>query len=161
MRRRQPRPSRWNRIQRPNSRPFAARARVLQTDFQELNDRPDLDAVLIATPDHWHEIVAIDAMKKGKDIYCEKPETLTIHQGQRMLRTARRYGRVLSGGSQRVWGDYNWFHRLVRGGVLGDVKEAWANVWGPSGPCYLEPHDVPADVDWKRPLPPFRRQRSF
>lgn len=123
-------------------------------DFQELNDRPDIDVVLIATPDHWHEMVSIDAMKKGKDVYCEKPESLTIHQGQRMLGTARRYGRVFSGGSQRVWGDYNWFHRLVRGGVLGDVKEAWANVWGPSGPCYLEPHDVPAGVDWDRWLGP-------
>jgi predicted dehydrogenase len=118
------------------------------TDFQELNNRPDIDAVLIATPDHWHEIISIDAMKKGKDIYCEKPETLTVQQGQRMLQVARRYGRVFSGGSQRVWGDYNWFHRLVRGGVLGEVKEAWANVWGPSGPCYLEPHPVPEGVDW-------------
>lgn len=117
-------------------------------DFRELTDRSDIDAVLIATPDHWHETISIDAMKKGKDVFCEKPETLTIRQGQRMLRTARRYGRVFSGGSQRVWGDYQWFHRIVRGGVIGEVKEAWANVGGPSGPCYLEPHDVPAGVNW-------------
>jgi hypothetical protein len=65
-----------------------------------------------------------------------------------MVETARRYGRVFSGGSQRVWEDYNWFHRMVQGGAIGQAQEAWVNVGGPSGPCYLPPVPTPAGVDW-------------
>lgn len=121
---------------------------VACNDFREITERDDIDAVLIGTPDHWHAIIAIEAMKNGKDVYCEKPETLTVRQGQVMRETARRYGRVFSGGSQRVWGDYNWFHRMVRGGAIGEVREAWVNVGGPSGPCYLKPEPTPPEVDW-------------
>jgi hypothetical protein len=71
-----------------------------------------------------------------------------------MVAAARRYGRVMSGGSQRVWGDYNWFHRMVRGGRIGEVKEAWVNVGGPSEACYLEPVPTPPGVDWDRWLGP-------
>ena len=124
------------------------------SDFREVLDRDDIDAVLIATPDHWHAIISIEAMKHGKDVYCEKPECLTIREGRRMVDHRGRYGRVFSGGSQRVWGDYNWFHKMVQGGAIGEVKEAWVNVGGPSGPCYLPPVDVPADVDWDRWLGP-------
>ncbi|MBE3069556.1 MAG: Gfo/Idh/MocA family oxidoreductase [Planctomycetes bacterium] len=123
-------------------------------DFREVLARDDLDAVLIATPDHWHAIIACEALKSGKDVYCEKPETLTIREGRTMVETARRYGRVFSGGSQRVWGDYNWYHRMVRGGMIGEVKEAWVNVGGPSGACHLPPEPTPPDVDWDRWLGP-------
>jgi predicted dehydrogenase len=124
------------------------------TDFREVTRDPGVDAVLIGTPDHWHALISIDAMRHGKDVYCEKPETLTVREGQEMIRVARRYGRVFSGGSQRVWGDYNWFHRMVRGGAIGEPKEAWANHWGPSGPCYLKPEPKPADVEWNMWLGP-------
>lgn len=117
-------------------------------DFREVTGRDGIDAVLIATPDHWHALIAIDAMRQGKDVYCEKPECLTIREGRRMVEVARRYGRVFSGGSQRVWDDYNWFHKMVRGGAIGHVTEAWANVGGPSGHCYLPPVEVPSGVDW-------------
>jgi len=90
------------------------------TDFREVVMRDDIDAVLIATPDHWHAIISIAAMTHGKDVYCEKPETLTVSEGREMVKVARRYGRVFSGGSQRVWGDYNWFHKMVRGGGMTD-----------------------------------------
>jgi hypothetical protein len=123
-------------------------------DFRDITTRDDIDAVLIATPDHWHAIVSIEAMTHGKDVYCEKPECLTIREGRRMVDVARRYGRVFSGGSQRVWGDYNWFHKMVRGGAIGKVTEAWVNVGGPSGPCYLPPIDAPSDVDWNLWLGP-------
>ncbi len=123
-------------------------------DFREIIHHDDVDAVLIGTPDHWHAIIAIEAMTHGKDVFCEKPESLTIRQGRRMVEIARRYDRVLSGGSQRVWGDYNWFHKMVRGGAIGDVKEAWVNVGGPSGPCYLNPEPAPAGVDWDMWLGP-------
>ncbi|MFP4055257.1 MAG: Gfo/Idh/MocA family protein [Candidatus Brocadiia bacterium] len=118
------------------------------TDFRAITERDDIDTVLIGTPDHWHAIIAIQAMRNGKDVYCEKPETLTVRQGRVMTRVARRYGRVFSGGSQRVWGDYNWFHRMVYGGAIGEPKEAWVNVGGPSGPCYLPPVPTPPDVQW-------------
>ncbi len=117
-------------------------------DFREVIARKDIDAVLIATPDHWHAIIATEAMKQGKDVYCEKPETLTVRQGRIMEEIARRYGRVFSGGSQRVWEDYNWFHKMVRGGAIGQVREAWVNVGEASGPCYLPPEPVPPGVDW-------------
>jgi hypothetical protein len=82
-------------------------------DFRDIIVRDDIDAVLIGTPDHWHAIIAIEAMMHGKDVYCEKPETLTVREGRVMVETARRYGRVFSGGSQRVWGDYNWLDRAT------------------------------------------------
>jgi hypothetical protein len=65
-----------------------------------------------------------------------------------MVEVARRYGRVFSGGSQRVWEDYNWFHRMVRGGAIGQVREVFVNVGEPSGPCYLPPVHVPEGVNW-------------
>ena len=123
-------------------------------DYRDVIARDDIDAVLIATPDHWHAIISIEAMVNGMDVFCEKPESLTIAEGRRMVEIARRYGRVFSGGSQRVWGDYNWFHRMVRGGAIGDVQECWVNVGEPSGPCYLAPEDTPDDVDWDMWLGP-------
>ncbi len=123
-------------------------------DFREITRRQDVDAVLIGTPDHWHALIAIDAMKHGKDVYCEKPETLTIRQGKEMRKVARRYGRVFSGGSQRVWEDYHVFHKLVRGGALGEVKEAWVNIGGPSSPCSLPAEPTPPNMDWDMWLGP-------
>ncbi len=123
-------------------------------DFRDVVTRKDIDAIFIGTPDHWHALISIEAMKNGKDVYCEKPECLTIREGRAMVTTARRYGRVFSGGSQRVWGDYNWFHRMVYGGRIGKIREAWVNVGGPSGPCNLPPVETPAGVDWDRWLGP-------
>lgn len=117
-------------------------------DFREVLGRDDVEAVLIATPDHWHAIIAVEAMKHGKDVYCEKPESLTVRQGRVMTEVARRYSRVFSGGSQRVWDDYNWYHRMVRGGAIGEVREAFVNVGGPSGLCLLAPEPTPPGVDW-------------
>ena len=123
-------------------------------DWREVVSRADIDAIFVGTPDHWHAVISITAMKNGKDVYCEKPETLTIREGREMTRVARRHGRVFSGGSQRVWGDYNWFHKMIYGGRLGQVQEAWVNVGGPSGPCNLAPEPVPSGVDWNMWLGP-------
>jgi predicted dehydrogenase len=133
-------------------------------DFREVVTRPDIDAVLIATPDHWHALIALAAMRQGKDVYCEKPETLTVREGRAMVECARRYGRVFSGGSQRVWEDYNWFHRMVRGGALGEVQEVWVNVGGPSVHCTLPAEPVPEGLDWDlwlgpAPWAPFHKAR--
>jgi hypothetical protein len=117
-------------------------------DFREVVTRPDIDIILCATPDHWHALISIEAMKHGKDVYCEKPETLTVREGRQMVEIARRYGRVFSGGSQRVWNDYNWFHRMVRGGAIGDLKEVWVNVGGPSEEIALPAQPVQKGLDW-------------
>ena len=70
-------------------------------DFREIMARDDIDAVHCATPDHWHAIIVIEACRSGKDVYCQKPETRTLREGRLMINTARRYSRVVSGGSQR------------------------------------------------------------
>ena len=124
------------------------------SDFRELVTRPDIDIVFCATPDHWHALVTIEAMRNGKDVYCEKPESLTIREGRAMVETARRYGRVFSGGSQRVWGDYNWFHRMIRGGAIGEVKEAWVGCGGPSDEMIRSAEPVPEGMDWEMWLGP-------
>lgn len=123
-------------------------------DFREITSRPDIDAVLIGTPDHWHAIISIEAMRHGKDVFCEKPETLTVREGREMANAVKRYGRVFSGGSQRVWSDYQWFHRMVRGGAIGEPKESWVNVGGPSVPANLPGMPVPPELDWDMWLGP-------
>lgn len=73
----------------------------LYEDYQELLARPDIDAVVIATPDHQHAIIAIAACKAGKDVYLEKPMTLTIYEGQQLRKAVRKYSRILQIGSQQ------------------------------------------------------------
>ncbi|MHC4740614.1 MAG: Gfo/Idh/MocA family protein [Planctomycetota bacterium] len=123
-------------------------------DFRDVVAREDIDTIFIGTPDHWHAIISIEAMKNGKDVYCEKPETLTVREGREMVNVARKYGRVFSGGSQRVWGDYNWFHKMIYGGRIGQIQAAWANVGGPSGPCNYAAEPTPKGVDWDMWLGP-------
>ena len=77
---------------------------AMHNDFREVLARPDVDAVLIGTPDHWHVPIAIEAMKNGKDVYSEKPETLTIAEGKRLREVVRQTGRVYSGGGTTDWG---------------------------------------------------------
>src|SRR5690606_24152694 len=75
--------------------------------YRELLDRKDIDAVVVATPDHWHAQICVDAAKMGKDIYCEKPLALTIAEGRAMVNAVRKYKRVLQTGSmQRSWKDF-------------------------------------------------------
>jgi hypothetical protein len=123
-------------------------------DFRDVLARPDIDAVLIGTPDHWHAIITIEACRHGKDIYCEKPESLTIREGRAMVEAVRRYGRVFSGGSQRVLGDYGDWPRLIWGGALGEIKEVFVNCGGPSGDCYLPEVAIPEGLDWEMWLGP-------
>jgi len=118
-------------------------------DFREITRRDDIDAVMIGTPDHWHALITIDACKNGKDVFCEKPECLTIAEGRAMVNAVRRYGRVFGGGSQRVLGDYGDWPRLLRGGALGEIKEIFVSCGGPSGDCYLPEEPMPAGLDWE------------
>lgn len=117
-------------------------------DFRELLARDDIDAVHIATPDHWHAIMTIAACRAGKDVYLQKPETLTLREGPLMIAAARRYGRVVSGGSQRVLEDYRDIVNPSWSGELGTLKAVDISVGGPSMPCYLPAVATPPDIDW-------------
>ena len=117
-------------------------------DFRELLARDDIDAVHIATPDHWHSVMTIAACQAGKDIYLQKPETLTLREGPLMIAAARRYGRVVSGGSQRVLGDYRGVVDPIWAGEIGNVKSIDISVGGPSMACYLPAQPTPPDIDW-------------
>ncbi len=138
-------------------------------DFRELLSRDDIDAVHVATPDHWHAAIVIEACRNGKDVYCQKPETLTLSQGPAMVEAARRYARVVSGGSQRVLGDYRKVVDPCWNGELGAVKSINVNVGPQSMPCNLAAEPVPDGFDWDMwlgpapwaPYHPYRCSGSF
>jgi hypothetical protein len=98
-------------------------------DFREMLARADIDAVLIATPDHWHTLQSIDAAKAGKDVYCEKPISLTIAEGRCLVRTVRRYGRVFQTGTQyRSIPAIRQVCQFIRDGRLGKIKAVFTNI---------------------------------
>lgn len=118
-------------------------------DFRRLIDRKDIDAVLIATPDHWHTLVAIAAMEAGKDVYCEKPLTLTVAEGKAMVATARRYGTVFQVGSQqRSNRPFQQACELVRNGKIGKLIRI-DTVLHPVESKPWEPVSTPpSELDW-------------
>ena len=92
------------------------------SDFRHILDRSDIDAVLIATPDHWHAAITVMACQAGKDVYCEKPLCRTIHEGRRMIEAARRYDRVVQMGTQyRSMATTRQVCEWIRNGRLGKV----------------------------------------
>jgi hypothetical protein len=123
-------------------------------DYRELLTRGDIDAVHIATPDHWHAILVVEACRGGKDVYCQKPETRTLREGPLMVAAARRYGRVVSGGSQRVLEDYRQIVNQCWSGELGAIKSINVNTGPLSQPCNLPAEAVPDDMDWEMWLGP-------
>ncbi|MFH1921939.1 MAG: Gfo/Idh/MocA family oxidoreductase [Planctomycetota bacterium] len=121
------------------------------SDFRELIARDDVDAVVIATPDHWHATPIIEACKAGKDVYCEKPLTLTIAEAKRCIDAVRKHGRVLQTGSQQrssVFGQFRLACELVRSGRLGQVKTVHVGVGGPSRWCDLPEEPMEPGLDW-------------
>jgi hypothetical protein len=118
-------------------------------DFREIVTRDDIDAVMIATPDHWHAIPSIWACRHRKDVYCQKPLSLTIREGRAMADAVRRYDRVFSCGSQRVRGDYGGLADYVDSGAIGQVREIYVGIGGPSRPCDLGGEGaVPPGMNW-------------
>jgi predicted dehydrogenase len=118
-------------------------------DFRELIARGDIDAVIIAVPDHWHALVTIAAAEAGKDIYCEKPMALTVRQARAMVTAVRRYGRVFQTGSQqRSSQEFRRACELVRNGRAGRIKEVFVNVGGPSSEKQFPEEPIPAGFDW-------------
>ncbi|MDX1962923.1 MAG: Gfo/Idh/MocA family oxidoreductase [Pirellulales bacterium] len=117
-------------------------------DFREILSRGDIDAVHVATPDHWHAIMVIEACRNGKDVYCQKPETRTLREGPLMVSAARRYGRVVSGGSQRVLEDYRKIVDPCWSGELGPIKSINVEVGPLSQICNLPEEQTPDNIDW-------------
>jgi predicted dehydrogenase len=119
------------------------------SDFRELLDRKDLNAVLIATPDHWHALVALEAMKKGKDVYCEKPLTLTINEGKALVKTARDKETVFQVGSQqRSDRRFRLACDLVRNGRIGKIKTVETRIGANPQSPPIPKADPPRELDW-------------
>jgi predicted dehydrogenase len=99
---------------------------TMHRDIREfLAERNDIDGVLIATGDHWHALASILAMRAGKDVYCEKPSSMTIAEGQAVVETAKRYGRIYQTGTQRLSESNHVFAmEAARTGLLGKVHTA-------------------------------------
>ena len=117
--------------------------------YRELLDRKDIDAVVIATPDHWHAQIAVDAAKAGKDIYCEKPMALTVAEGRAMVNATRKYKRVFqTGNMQRSWRNFRHAAEVVLNGYIGEVKEVNVSVGWPVMALDLPSVPTPETVDW-------------
>ncbi len=118
-------------------------------DLRELYAREDIDAVLIATGDRWHVPAGVLAVKAGKDVYCEKPLSLTIREARVMVETTRRYGRVFQVGlQQRSTPEFRVACELVRGGRIGRVTHVYVCFPGTSSDVELPAEPVPEGLDW-------------
>jgi len=131
-------------------------------DYRKLLDRKDLDAVVVTTPDHWHALITINACQAGKDVYCEKPLSLTIAEGRRMVKAARDNERVVQTGSQQRSSDEFWKAcTLVRNGAIGKVHTVLVGIPDCNHPGTLGPDTAPpAELDyemWLGPAP----QRAY
>lgn len=136
-------------------------------DFRELLARDDIDAVSVATPDHWHVPASIAAVRAGIDVYCEKPLTLTVAEGRVLADEVKRYGRVFQTGSQqRSSNNFRFACELVRNGRIGRVHTVRVGIPGNNRKCEptWTPEPVPEGFDydlWLGPAPwePYHTQR--
>ncbi|MEM8864836.1 MAG: Gfo/Idh/MocA family oxidoreductase [Planctomycetota bacterium] len=128
---------------------------ALVDDYRQVIDRDDIDAVVIATPDHWHTKIAIEAMHAGKDIYCEKPLTLTIDEGRQINRTVRETGRVFQvGAHQRSGRQFQLAAAMLRDGRVGAVQRVTCAIGGSPSCDPLPTVSPPSGLNWDRWLGP-------
>jgi len=144
-----------NRVNRFYSKAGKKIVAVTCEKYHDLLKRTDIDAVVIAVPDHAHAMIAIAALKAGKDVYLEKPLTFTIFEGQQLRKTVRETGRILGVGSQQR-SDPNFRHavKMVQTGAIGTISNVNAYVGPPPVPYNLPAEPVPADLNWDMWLGP-------
>ncbi len=124
-------------------------------DYTSVLDDPTVDVVHISTPDHWHAKIAIEAMRAGKDVYCEKPMTLTIAEGQLISEVCRQTGRVFQVGTQqRSSSRFLTAIALIRAGRLGRIQKVQCAIGGAPESPELPAIAAPATLDWNRWLGP-------
>jgi predicted dehydrogenase len=118
-------------------------------DFRELLQRKDIDAVVIASPDHWHAVMAVMAANAGKHVYCEKPMAHSVGEGRAMVNAVKKNKIAFQTGSmQRSWDKFRTAVDLVRNGYIGQVKEVLVTVGDPAVPFDLPGMPVPATLNW-------------
>jgi predicted dehydrogenase len=122
--------------------------------YEDILERKDIDAVAVATPDHWHTKISVEACKAGKDVFCEKPLTLTPAESRQIVAAARSYSRVCTSGSQRVLEDYGYMAPIIQSGAIGEVKEVFFEVGGPPDDAYYPAEPIPPEMNWDRWLGP-------
>jgi predicted dehydrogenase len=133
------------------SKPGAERSVDTYEDYRKLLERSDIDVVTIVTPDHWHSKIAIEAMKAGKDVYCEKPLTLTIEEGKQIRTVLEQTGRVFQVGTQQrseMGLKFLQAVALVREGRIGDLKTVTVAIGGAPSSGPIEVADVPSGLNW-------------
>lgn len=132
-----------------------ARGVGIYARHEELIARNDIDIVFVCTPDHWHAGVSAEAMRAGRDVYCEKPLTLTVREGRVLVDTARRHGRILQTGTQqRSNKSFRKAAEVVRNGWIGDIKLIRTRLGAFPAAMPLPAEPVPADFDYDRWLGP-------
>ena len=123
--------------------------------YEDLLDRKDIDAVAIATPDHWHALVAIHACQSGKDVFCQKPLAYTITEGLAVQTAARLHKRVFQMGSQqRSSAEFQKAIELVQSGAIGHIDKIYARVGDPPKPLDLPEMHIPANLNFNQWLGP-------
>ncbi|MGH9751856.1 MAG: Gfo/Idh/MocA family protein [Blastocatellia bacterium] len=137
-------------------------------DFRRILDRKDIDAVIVASPDHWHALQTVMACQTGKDVYVEKPISVTVGEGRKMVQAARQYNRVVQVGTQQRSGDhYQKAAEIIRGGQLGKIT--FVRTWNfgnqtPGGIGNPPDTNPPEGLDWDMwlgpaPMRPFNQNR--
>ena len=125
------------------------------SDFRRLVEQKDLDAVVVATPDHTHAVASVAAMRAGKHVYCEKPLCQSIKEARRMVQAVRTHKRVFQTGSmQRSSEEFRVACELVRNGIIGPITRVEVAVGGPAKPCDLPEEAMEPGLDWDRWLGP-------
>jgi predicted dehydrogenase len=134
---------------------WAGTAPETLSDYRQIIDRDDIDIVHISTPDHWHAKIAIESMLSGKDVYCEKPMTLTIEEGQQMCDACRKTGRIVQIGSQQRSNETMLKSiAMIRDGRIGKLKRATCSLGGTSASPRIPAMKPPKHLDWNQWLGP-------